>query len=454
MSNMRKISLLLASILLLGGLLAGCGKSGNSNDKAASNNSSSANNSETASNPADEKVTISLLTDNSQEAVNATTALIDAFQSKYPNITVEHETRPSGAEGDNFVKTRLATGDMNDIFFYNSGSQMQTLNPEQNFLDITNEPFMDNVIDSFKPTVALNGKVYGVPNGSTYSGGWFYNKKIYADLGLSVPKTWADLMANNEAIKAAGITPVIETFKDNWTAQILVLADYYNLQMENPTFAEDYTANKAKYATTPAALRGFEKLQEVYDKGYMNKDFLATTYDAGIAMLAEGKGAHYPMLTFAIPVFEQNYPEQLDDIGFFAQPGDDAAKNGLTVWMPGGAFIYKNSEHIEQAKLFLEFMTTSEGVAAWGSQSKPTGPWAIKGAEMPADVAQAVNDMLPYFEDNVTAPALEFLSPVKGPNLPQIATEVGSGITDAQKGAEEYDKDVLKQAQQLGLEGW
>lgn len=454
MSRVRKISSILAGALLLGGILAGCSNSNNNDNSAANTGGSTNASTENVSNPADEKVTISLLTDNTQEAVNATKVLVEAFEDKYPNITVETETRPSGGEGDNFVKTRLATGDMNDVFFYNSGSLMQTLNPSQNFLDLTNEPFMDNVIDSFKTTVSYEGKVYGVPVGSTYSGGWFYNKKVYADLGLSVPKTWADLMANNEKIKAAGIVPVIGTYKDNWTAQLIVVADYYNLQLEAPAFAEDYTANKAKFATTPAALRGFEKLQEVYDKGYMNSDFLATTYDTGIAMLAEGKGAHYPMLTFAVPVFEQNFPDQLDDIGFFAQPGDDADKNGLTAWMPGGAFIYKNSEHTDQAKLFLEFMTTPEGLAAWGSQSKPTGPWGIKDAALPDDVPQVVKDMLPYFESNTTATALEFLSPVKGPNLPQITTEVGSGIKTAQQGAEEYDKDVKKQALQLGLEGW
>jgi len=40
------------------------------------------------------------------------------------------------------------------------------------------------------------------------------------------------------------------------------------------------------------------------------------------------------MLTFAIGAIAQDYPENLGDVGFFAMPGDDAAKNGLTVWMP------------------------------------------------------------------------------------------------------------------------
>ncbi len=39
--------------------------------------------------------------------------------------SVKVETRPQGADGDNVVKTRLSTGDMDDVFEYNSGSLFQ-----------------------------------------------------------------------------------------------------------------------------------------------------------------------------------------------------------------------------------------------------------------------------------------------------------------------------------------
>ena len=48
-----------------------------------------------------------------------------------PNVTFETETRPGGGEGDNLVKTRLATGEMTDIFWYNTGSLFQALNPTE-----------------------------------------------------------------------------------------------------------------------------------------------------------------------------------------------------------------------------------------------------------------------------------------------------------------------------------
>ena len=81
-------------------------------------------------------------------------------------------------------------------------------------------------------------------------GGILYNRKIYADLGLTVPKTWAEFEANNEAIKAAGIAPVGATFSATpWTSQLFVLADYYNVQAAIPDFADQYTDNEIKYAT-------------------------------------------------------------------------------------------------------------------------------------------------------------------------------------------------------------
>jgi len=62
--------------------------------------------------------------------------------------------------------------------------------------------------------------------------------------------------------------------------------------------------------------------------------------------------------------------------------------------------------------------------------------------------------MMQYFESGKTAPALEFMSPLKGPNLPQITVECGSAIKTPEECAAEYDKDVEKQAKQLGLSGW
>ena len=400
-------------------------------------------------------ITLTYYIDDNPTNVATAEGLKAAFEAENPDIKIEIETHPGGGEGDNLVKTRLATGDMPDVFRYNAGSLFRALNPPETMLDLSNEAFENNVINSFKPVVSVDGKVYGVPEEAAMGGGVLYNKKIYADLGLSVPKSWAEFMANNEKIKAAGKAPVIQTFGDTWTSQLFVLADYYNVQAAVPDFAEKYTGNQAKYATTPAALKGFQRQEEVFKAGYLNEDFAAAKFDDGLRMVATGEGAHYPMLTFAIGGITQNYPDNLKDVGFFAMPGDDAASNGLTVWMPAAVYIAKTTQHPEQAKRFVAFIASTKGCDVRSAANGATGPYLIKDCTLPADVPPAVADLLPYFQkDGATAPALEFLSPIKGPALEQITVEVGSGIRSAADGAALYDEDVKKQAQQLGLPGW
>ena len=403
---------------------------------------------------ADAPVTLTYLVDDSQNTKDTSTALVDAYTALHPNVTINIETRPGGTEGDNIVKTRLASGEMSDIFWYNSGSLLQALHPTDTLVDLSKEPFIANVVESFLPTVSQDGQVFGVPTGTALGGGILYNKKVYEDLGLSVPKTWEEFAANNEKIKEAGIAPVGATYGDTWTSQLFVLADYHNVAQANPNFAADYTANKAKYATTPEAMVGFQHLQEGFEKGWYQQDFATTKFEQGLKMLADGEFVHYPMLSFALSTIAINWPDKVNDIGFFAQPGADASKNGATIWMPAGTYIPKTSKNIEAAKDFLAFIASPEGVDAINAKVPPQGPYLIKGTTLPDDVLPAVKDIAAYIDSGNSTPALEFLSPIKGPTLEQICVAVGTGQMTPEEAAANYDEDVKKQAQQLGLPGW
>ncbi|WP_026283449.1 extracellular solute-binding protein [Rhizobium sp. 2MFCol3.1] len=400
-------------------------------------------------------VTLGVLIDTNPETIASFDAVSKAYSEKHPEVTFDVEQRAGGSEGDNIIKTRLATGEMPDIFQYNSGSLFQALKPEQTIADLSDLPSAAGILDTFKKVVsASDGHVRGIPFGPAMGGGIFYNRKIYAELGLQPPKTWADFIANNQKIKAAGKVGLAQTYGTTWTSQIFVLADFFNVQSEVPDFATDYTANKVKYATTPAALRGFEHVEEVAKAGFFNEDFGAATFDDGMRMVSTGEAAHYPSLTFGIGNIQQNFPDNLQDVGFFAVPGTDAAKNGLTIWMPAALYLSAKGEHLDEAKNFLDFVASKEGCELM-AKAVPSGPYLIKGCELPKDVPQAVSDMLPYFETEGRAgPALEFLSPVKGPALEQIAVEVGTGIRSAKDAAALYDQDVEKQAKQLGLPNW
>jgi len=400
--------------------------------------------------------TLDWLIGNDESTVALAEALAEAFNASGQGVTVSIESRPGGSEGDNLIKTRLATGDMPDIFQYNAGSLFQALSPQEQLTPLTGEGWVDALQDDFRSAVTAGGEVYGAPFGASFGGGVLYNKPLYQRLGLSVPTTWAEFTANNAAIRAAGTDPVVQTYGDTWTSQLLVLADFHNVAAAEPTFVEQYTAGRVKYATSPAAVKGFQHLQEVHEAGHQNADFASATLEDGLRKVATGEGAHYPMLTATVIQMVQNNPESAQDVGFFALPGDDAATNGATTWLATGIYVPQSTTgaKLDAARKFLAWVSGPDGCETARTAVPPPGPFSVKDCDLPADVPAAVADVAAYVDAGRSSPALEFLSPVKGPALEQITVEVGSGIRPGADGAALYDEDVRKQAQQLGLPGW
>ncbi len=385
-------------------------------------------------------------------------ALIEGFEKENPNIKITSETQPGGVDGDNLTKTKLSTGEMSDVFLYNPGSLFQALNPDTNLQPVTDEAWVKDMSPEMKAVVSTDKGTYGAPIGTTSSGGVLYNRKVYEDLGLKVPTSWAEFRANNEKIKTAGkVTPIFQSYSSQftWTAQLFVLGDFANVAAQDPSFAENYTAGKAKYVDQPA-LQGFINQQQAHDDGFYNKDYASATFEAAMKAVADGTAAHYPMLTGALSTIVQNSPDEINDVGFFALPAQDAADTRATIWLPNALYIPKTTEgaKLDAAKKFLAWVNSPAGCKVQNDTGAAAGPYAISTCTLPTDVPQAVKDLDVYLKDGKSGPALEFISPIKGPNLSQITVEVGSGIKTAQQGAASYDADVKKQAQQLGLPGW
>ena len=60
-------------------------------------------------------------------------------------VSYTHLVMAGGAEADNIVKTRLASGDMADLLIYNSGALLSALNPGEYFIDISQDVYKRQV---------------------------------------------------------------------------------------------------------------------------------------------------------------------------------------------------------------------------------------------------------------------------------------------------------------------
>lgn len=367
-------------------------------------------------------------------------------------ITVDVEIRAGGADGDNIVKTRLASGDMADLCAYNSGCKFTTLNPSEYFLDLSDQAYLSRLDESFLSAVTADGKVYGVPAGFASSAGVIlYNRDTYEKYGLEVPHTWADFLKNCDVLKENGEVAVIGSFADSWTTQVVYLGDHYNVQAENPDFAKEFEAGTAKYATDPAGLKSWQKCVDLVP--YYNEDYTATTYQTACDMLVNGEGTHWIITSDGVLAYiNSQYGDDVNKIGAFGVPGDDADNHGITTWPAGGLYVNKNSENIDDILRFLNFWMSDEAINAYLAVQPPAGPIIIKGMALPDDAFQAVKDEQAYIDAGKACTALEYQTAVKGASCEQITQEAGTGQISAEEAAKAYDDDCLKQAVQLGLD--
>ena len=376
---------------------------------------------------------ITFLTNNDPTNVETAEAVIKAFEAENDDITVKIDTRPGGGDGDNLVKTRLSTGDMAEVFEYNNGSLLQAIKPEQNLSPRwTTSPGRPT---STRPSDVVTGRRQALrrarrapPSAAVCS----TTSRVYEKLGLEVPKTWDEFMANNEKIKAAGRSP--RSSRPTATPgprSCFVLGDYHNVEAADPDFAAKYTANEAKYATTPAALAGFQHIQEVQDAGYLNKDFASAKLNDGLEAVATGTAAHYPMLAVGVAAIVQtSRPSKTDDVGFFALPGDDACdERHDRLARTSALYIPKSAEgdKLDAAKKFIAFAATPEGCDARPRRRRRRVRSCRRPARCRTTCRRSPRTPRPTSTTGKASPALEFKSPIKGPSLEQICLQVGTG---------------------------
>ena len=376
---------------------------------------------------------------------------VAALAEQKLGIHIEYELRVGGTEGDNIVKTRLASGDMADICGYNPGALLNALHPEEYFADLSAYEWMDRLTDEYRACVTSGSHLFGIPMTTMQAGGVIYSRPLYEQYDLEIPKTWDEFIENCNILKQAGKVPVIGAFGDTWTSQVLFLGDYFNLLSGAPDFTRQFEAGTAKYADTPSALRSFGKYADLI--GLYNEDYLATTYDDAIDMLAEGQCGHWFMLTQCLSnVYALYGQEAVDNLGLFGVPADQG-ETGLVFWMPISMYANVNSEKLDDVLRFFEFYLSDEALDAFVSAQLPDGPFCVKDYPLPDKAYRAVaEDMQAYFDAGLTHAAMEFETAVKGANCMGICVEAASGQINAEEAARMYDEDCLKQAIQLGLD--
>jgi raffinose/stachyose/melibiose transport system substrate-binding protein len=289
---------------------------------------------------------------------------LKAYEAAHPNITIDMQVIPD-EQFTQLIKSRFATGEYPDVYLDNFGQIGQVYKVPETLVDLSGEPWVKRLVST--SGVTDGGKVYGLPMvGVPSIEGIVYNKAVFQKAGASVPKTWDELLAACDKIRAAGVDPIVITAKDNWTIGMWIVEMMPIVVQDKPTIWSDLNTGKVKYESIPAFTEALRKMKQIVDKGYANKDFFAATYDMGIDIVATGKGAMTVQGDWAANDMVKKYPDA--QIGMFPLPMVPNAR--YTSGFTAAFTIPLKSKHVAAAKDLLAYFATPEQVKTvatdWG----------------------------------------------------------------------------------------
>ncbi len=296
-------------------------------------------------------------------------------------------------DADATMSARAAQGKLPDILQMQSYARVQEYASKGYVLDLTKQPVLSKVVDSAKPSVTYNGKLYALP--MDYAGiGIIYNKDIFAKYKLKEPTTARELARVCKTLKDNGITPFAGLLAENWSAGHFITLVHTSLLVGDSkipvdTFIADMKAGKTSYGVVDKA-----KLFAALDFYRDNMDPKASEWgwNEQQAAFAQGKAAMMVQGLWSYGAAIGTNPKL--NCGFIPYPVFDNAKlNKMYADIDSCFGVSAQSPKDKQAAAlaFLEWLSTPEAQKIWVEDYKLVP--AFKGADL-TSMKQPFQDLL------------------------------------------------------------
>ena len=368
---------------------------------------------------------------NKIEAVDTYNKLVEKFEAENPDIDVVVSAPP---DATTVLKTRLVKGDAPDII---------SLSADRSFADFVDANILEDlsgkidfsVIDPIYNQMlkaleieSVDG-IYGVPYALNASG-VIYNKDIFEELGLSIPKTWDEFLGLAQAVQDNGITPFYFTLKESWTSlpawnnisSTLVSSDSFKkVNSKETTFNEIYSETTDKIM----------KLMK-----YGHSDNFGVGYNDGNTAFANGESAMYLQGSYAIPAILTVNPDL--NLGMFPLPAsNNEEENKLVSGVDVYFAITKDSKNKEESIRFINFLLEEENAKTYIDEQSAFS--AVKGVVQEDSKFEGFDE---FFENSRVVDFQDHYYPAELPASDMIQTYLLDG--DKNKFLNNFQKEWLK----------
>ena len=393
---MKRLFALVLAICMLTTAFAGCGQQAGTPTEPKADQASTNEVEKKDEKPAKD-VDLTFFT-GKVETVDLLDEIIAGFNAQSSGITVEQEYQN---DASNIIKIKFASGEAPDIMT----TYEQEYVDQGKYLDLSDmDEIWNRLIPSMKEscTDINSGKQYRICTNMTMAG-FFYNKEIFAELGIEPATTWEGFVANLEKIKTEmpDVDPWFIFGSEAWHLGHLIefIPHGYIKAKYGATAAKTAMLNNDKsvlnFGDPNGAMATFAAgLLELQEKGLINEDVLTATNDNCVDAFVSGKAAMFSNGMWALSSVLAKDPEMADKIGFAPYPAmmEDGTPMVL-VAEDSGYSISADTEHVEEAKAFLTYLFSADNQKKYAeSLGSPSAFMDVDAKWAPDSIVEGVNN--------------------------------------------------------------
>lgn len=384
---MKKVSVILLVLFVASTLLSACASSATPQPtEAAATEAATEAATATEAKPCELHILGGVRSYEGEEA--AWNEVFAAFEKEYGCKVIARWQGEWSDVPQNLETARMA-GEPVDIV-YNSATLNSTMARSGVLMDITElvKPYADRFATGMLDKYTLGGHVWAIPLSDSSTSAFFYNATMFKELGLSEPKTYADLLSVAQTIKEKkGIQPLIHQGKATYYWPMWFFETYAQTTgNKSIQYIEDFLSGKREF-TGQEEIAALNAIKQFYTDGLLTQETLDTDSDAMRAAFLQQKAAMFyggtwelaPLRTanpsFEIGVFQ--FPMVVDTADVVSQHGG-GPDNAWSIT----SFI--DPQNVTMAAQFLEFVTRQDNATKIISTYSPMIP-SIKGVPVSSD---------------------------------------------------------------------
>lgn len=210
----------------------------------------------------------------------------------------------------------------------------------------------------------FNGKTYGLPLNFAY---WvvFYNKHVFAKYGIKPPKTWAQFMSINKALKAHGVTPLAASDYGRWPTFI-----YFEevVARTSPKLYNDLVNGKVKY-TDPRIVKAMNLWGQMIKDGYFTDPAATQIGTSGsndvINYFTKGKVAMIEIGSWYEPTMTAAGLKPDVDYGAFIMPDIEPSAGNVVIFETGPLVVGAHGPNQAAAMKAANYFMGKAGQQQW-----------------------------------------------------------------------------------------